>query len=554
MKLPKRQHFDKRLGVLRNDFQTWNVHHKDIRDYFCPREGMFYGEDRKGERTDENIINEAGVFAARTLGAGMVSGITPRSRPWLRYVPEDPKMAEYQPVKIWLHEAERITLDIFQKSKIYGPLGLMFRRMGTFGLGAFGLFDSFENVIRTISYQPGSYYLGCDPDGNVNTFVREYKYTVLQMVKEFGLDNVPAEVKNHYNQGTYDTPYPIVHFIEPNLERDIDKIDNQNMEFRSVYYHPGDKENYLRESGFEEFPIIAGRWEVHGMGPYANSPAMDVLGSTKQLQVQELQKSEAIEQELNPSLQIPSSLKEGGVIDTLPGGKNYYDEIQGAKGIRRLYEQRLDISDVRLDNEEIINRINRMMYVDLFMMLEQLEGVQPRNELEIIERKEEKLQILGPVLENVDSDVLDPLVNRTFGKIIKNGLLPPPPPELQGQDLGVEYISIVHQAQRAVSVGPIQRTAAFVGQMQQTFPESRVSDKFDPDQAVDEFADAIGGPPRIVRTDEQVEEIRQGVQQQEQAQQMMAMAQSAAESAKTMSETDLGDQNALETLLGAGQQ
>lgn len=551
MAVTLREHCDQRLGTLKSEFETWNVHHKDIRDYFCPRDGMFYGEDRKGERTDENIINEAGVFAARTCGAGMVSGITPRARPWLRFATDDPGLAEYQPVKIWLRNAERFVLEVFQKAKIYGPLGLMFRRMSTFGLGAFGLFDSYENIVRAISYQPGSFYLGCNEDGKTDTFAREFKYTVMQMVAEYGIENVPIEVKNLYDKGTYDTKFDVKHIIEPNTDLDLGKEDNQNMPFRSVHYHPGDKTKYLRQSGFEEFPIIAGRWEVAGMGPYANSPAMDVLGSVKQLQVQELQKSEGIEQEINPALLLPTSLQES-YVDTLPGGKTYYDEIAGAKGARRLHEMRLEINAIRLDNEDIVRRINHGMYTDLFLMLEQLEGVQPRNELELIQRKEEKLQILGPVLENVDADVLDPCVNRIFAKVLKHNLLPPPPEELQGREIGVEYISIVHQAQRSISVGPIERIAGFVGTLAQQFPESAVSDKFDPDQAVDEYADAVGGPPRIVHTDDEVLAIRENRQQQQQQQQAIAMAQQAAESAKTLGDTKMGDGNALDALLGTG--
>lgn len=543
-----RKHYDRRLSALKSNRSTWDAHWMEIRDFFAPRDGKFPGEHRRGERTDQEIINEACIFAARTLGAGMVSGITPRSRPWFRMMPEDPEMMEFQPVKIWLHDAERIMRDIFQKARIYGPLGMTFRRMGTFGVGAFGLFDSFENVIRAMPYQTGSYYLGCDEDGTTNTFYREYKLTTDQMVGQFGLKNVPADVKARYNKGDYDTLFDVVHAIEKNHGRDIDRADNTNMDFRSVYYHPAEREEYLRQSGFEDFPIIAGRWEIADMGPYANSPAMDVLGSGKQLQVEELQKAEAIEKELNPPLQLPTKMK--GIIDTLPGGHNFYDEMQGALGARRLYEQRLSINDVRQDIVEIVDRIQRGMYTDLFLMLDQLEGIQPRNEMELMERKEEKMQILGPVLENVDADVLDPLVNRTFAKVLKHNLLPPPPKELQGRELGVEYISIVHQAQRAVSLGPIQRTAAFIGTLQQQFPESAVADKFDSDQAVDEFSNAAGGPPRIVRTDEQVAQIRQARAEAQQQAQQSAMLQQAADGAKTLSDTKMGQGSALDTLMG----
>ena len=63
--------------------------------------------------------------------------------------------------------------------------------------------------------------------------------------------------------------------------------------------------------------------------------------------------------------------------------------------------------------------------------------------------------------------------------------------------------------------------------------------------AVDEYSRAIGIPPRLVISDENVEVIRQQRAQQQAQQQQLLEIQQAAETAKTVSETSTEDGNIL---------
>lgn len=545
---------NRRLAAAKTDRSTHDTIWKDQRNFLHPRAGAWKDETKQGDRNDGNIFNESALYARRTLAQGMLTGISPRSRPWLRYLPPDQEMAEYGPVKEWLYDLENLTRTIFLKSNLYGSLYHMYERMGTFGNGCFGLYGDMSTVITTQRYDIGGYYWLSDASGRLNGFIREYFLTVEQMVAEFGLKNCPAGVQSSYDKGNYSAKHGVVHIICRNVGRNITKKDNKNMPWRSCYYSPEDSSKNLRESGFIEFPIIGGRWELYNNGPYGTGPGHDVLGSVKQLQVQEVVYGEAVEKQVNPPLQAPSSMQDK-VVDQLPGGVNFYDEVQGTQGLRSLYDVRLDLNALSSHIGEVERRINRGMFADVFMMLAQMEGVQPRNELELIERKEEKLIALGQVLEGVDNDVLNPVVDLAFGHIMRNGLMRPPPPELHGQELKVEYISILHQAQKAIGVSGIERTTAFAGNLRQVFPEQEIELKYDAQQALDEYADAVGVPVRLIRPDDQVAAMSAERKQAAQQQQMMAMAAQAAESAKTMSETKVGDKggSALDMLMGQGQ-
>jgi hypothetical protein len=167
---------------------------------------------------------------------------------------------------------------------------------------------------------------------------------------------------------------------------------------------------------------------------------------------------------------------------------------------------------------------------------------------EIEERHEEKLLALGPVLEQLNQDLLDPMTDIVFDIHVKQGLIPPPPQELQGIDLKVEYISIMAQAQKLLGVSAIERFTGFAGQVAGVDPS--VLDKIKTDQILDVYADTISLPPSIVRTDEEVAEIRSQRARQQQMAQQAQMEMQAAKTAKDLSQTDLSEDKALGAMLG----
>jgi hypothetical protein len=125
--------------------------------------------------------------------------------------------------------------------------------------------------------------------------------------------------------------------------------------------------------------------------------------------------------------------------------------------------------------------------------------------------------------------------------------MPEPPPEVEGQMLKVEYISLLAQAQKLVSVNSIQQLAGFVGYLAGAYPEAL--DRFNADQAIEEYAKLIGVPPNMVRSDEIVEALRRQRQQQQQAAALMDNAAPLSQGAKNLSEIDPTKNSALRAVL-----
>jgi hypothetical protein len=194
-------------------------------------------------------------------------------------------------------------------------------------------------------------------------------------------------------------------------------------------------------------------------------------------------------------------------------------------------------------------RISETYFVDLFLAITNMRGIQPRNELEISERNGERLLQLGPVLESIQGEFQEPLIDDTFDKVIENDLLPEPPQELQGQALRISYISTLAQAQKAVEIGGIEQLAAFIGALRENGFEN-AGDKLEVDNAIDAYADAIGTPSRVVVPTEDAEQTRELRAEALARQQELEAAQTVANTAKMASDAKLSDDNVLSRAAG----
>jgi hypothetical protein len=262
------------------------------------------------------------------------------------------------------------------------------------------------------------------------------------------------------------------------------------------------------------------------------------LPDIRQLQHQELRKGQAIDYMVNPPLQVPATLKEAG-LNRLPGGIQFVDSVGAENAIRTMFDVRLDLNALRETTQEVRQRIKGHFYEDLFLMLAN-DTRSGTTATEVAERHEEKLLMLGPVLERLHNELLDPLIDSTFDMLQSAGVLPPPPQVMQGRAIKVSYISTLAQAQRAVGLTSYDRIIATVGALAGAKQDPTVWDKIDTDQILDEYADGLGLTPKVTRSDEAVAAMRAQREQQAQAQQAMAAADQMANTAKTASTIDTG--------------
>lgn len=532
-----------RWGTLKQERESWMTHWQELGEYLLPRTGKFLNTNQNdGRKRHNRIYDSTGTRALRVLAAGMMAGMTSPARPWFRLTTADPELDESSAVKTWLADVTRLMQMVFARSNTYRAFHGIYEELGAFGTGASVVVNDFDNVIHHHPLTVGEYALATDYKGRVNTLFREFKKPVGQMVAEFGKDNVSAAVRAMYDRNNVDAWVTVLHAIEPRLERDQSKRDSLNMPFRSVYLDPADTSGkMLRESGFREFRALAPRWACTGGDVYGNSPGMEALGDIKQLQHEQLRKAQAIDFQTNPPLQMPVSAK-GNEINTLPGGVSYVDTSNPQGGIRSAFEVPLRLDFLLEDIRDVRERIKGSFYADLFLMLAGSD-MGRMTATEVAERHEEKLLMLGPVLERLHNEFLDPMIEMTFNSMVEAGILPPAPPEMQGMDLRVEFVSMLAQAQRAVVTNSVDRFVGNLGTVASFKPD--VLDKFDSDRWADMYADALGIDPELIVPGDQVALIRQQRAQAQAAARQQAEAAQAASTTRDLAQAGGGGPDGL---------
>ena len=552
----KRQQLDLIKSSLENERTSFESHWRDLSDFILPRRSRFSISDvNKGDRRNQKIIDSTATLAARTLRSGIMSGVTSPARPWFRLTTQDPDLAEWGPVKQWLHAVQQRVSASYLKSNLYNILPTVYGDLGVFGTAAMSVEEVFNgDVIHAKSFPIGSYWVAKDDFGRINTFVREFRMTVAQLLETFGSkkngefdwSNFSTYVRGQYDQGNLQTWIDVTHFVMPNSEYDPKNPIAKFKKFTSCYFESGtgydskEDDKYLRESGYDYFPILVPRWETTAEDVYGtNCPGMEALGDIKQLQNGEKRIMEAVDKMIRPPMKGPTSMK-GQAASIISGDITYIDNVNG-QGFEPVYEVNFRIQEMEMKQSQVRSRIQRSFYEDLFLMLSNLDRRQiTARELE--ERHEEKLLALGPVLEQINQDLLDPLTDIAFNIHLRQRLLPPPPPELQGMELKVEYISVMAQAQKMLGVSSVERFTQFVGGLAQV--DQGVLRKIKADQIVDVYGEMLSVPPSIVRTDEEVQQIIQAEQAQQMQQMQMQQQMQAVDMAKKLSETKINQQDA----------
>lgn len=567
--IAKRQRYERLRAELETEASTFKSHWDDLGKYINPngiRDQL--SQNNIGTKRYDSIIDSTASMALRTLQSGMMTGVTSPARPWFRLTTPDEKLADLQPVKEWLFKVEEMIRTVFLRSNLYQALPEVYGQLGSFGTATMSIEDDPLTFLRFKSQPIASYWIANDSSRRVNTYYREFRMTVHQIVEEYGMqpdgtinwENISENVKNLYYSRNQQAWISVVHIIMPNEDYDPKSPMAEKKKFISAHYELGHTGQgiqgpvlnsdahgkILREGGFDNFPLFTIRWQTVGEDVYGTDcPGMLALGDIKQLQTAEKRGLQALDKQINPPMTGPTSLR-NQKTSILPGDITYVDEQQGRGGFRAAHEVNFNLQALEAKQAQVRDRIRRAFFEDLFLMLASSDRRQI-TATEIAERREEKLLALGPVLERLNQDLLSPLIDRTFDKLVEFNQLPPPPEELENVDLKVEFISIMHQAQKLAATGGIERFTNFVAGMSQVKPD--VVDKINSDRLVDTYGEIMSVPPEIIKSNEEVEEMRaqrqQAIQRQQQAEQAAQMAQTA----KTVSEIPPeGDGNRLDDI------
>lgn len=535
-----KKHCTRRLAALKGQRQSFEQDAKEIASYALPARSRFLGsQTNKGRQSNRKLNNSHGILSFRTLQSGMTSGLSSQSRPWFQLTDISEDMAEDPQAKAWYEQVQQKLEDFFASTNFYGAVKTGYLEMGAFGTDACIMVEHPKERAVCHALTFGEYWIGLNSAQQAGALYRDCAMTVLQAVEMFG-NNVSSKIRTSYDQSRYDEVCQFFHAIEENPDFEQGKLGHIGKAWRSVYWDANDDsvDKLVSLSGYEEQPFWAPRWDTTGADTYGQGPGHDALPDLRELQLQTKRKAEITDMIVWP--EILSSAK--ARLKRQPKSVVNAADVDVTKVTHVPYEVPYQaLPAVMEDVTRLEGKVDELTFSELFKAISNMQGVQPRNIEEIAARNEEKMTLLGPVIERVNNEKLEIAVRRAMGVLGRLGQLPPPPEAFEGREPKIEFVSILTQMQRMVGAGQIERGVGFVGNLAGVSPEAL--DKLDVDEAIDEYSRRIGLPAKMIRTADQVSEIREGRAQQQQMEQMAAAAapaKDAAAAAQIMAETDAG--------------
>lgn len=567
-----RGHLEARLNSLYTWRTSWWASNwSDLSQFLLPRRSIYLTQGSggiptpnntgRGREINQSIVDPTGTFAVRVCAAGLMSGLASPSRPWFKITP---KLKNFEPDEAgrqWMDEVENRIYTILAGSNFYNCFAQECEDLVVFGSAPTITYEDAKDLVRFYNPCIGEFFFASGATLRVDGLYRRFLMTVAQIVDFFGLENCSGEVKKLWEAkgSSLQMEKIIAHSIEPNFgvgSNNAGKVPG-NYTWREVYwiYGSGD-DKPLSIRGFMDQPFTASRWATQANDAYGRSPGMDVLPDVMQLQVETMRKAEALEKQVRPPLLADSQLK-NAPASTLPGEVTYVQNLSATNGMRSIYQVNPDVRGMMEDIKEIQARIKTGLFNDLFNIFSEI----PQGKMtayETAQRVQEKLQLVGPIIDNMLGESLTPKLMRVYRIMERRKMLPPPPDSMKGIPLGLTFISILALAAKAASTGGIERLAAFIGNLQAV--DQNAMDNFNTDEAIEEMNSLLGNPQKILRDKEQKQQIRQGRQQQEKQMHDSAMAnqtagtvKTGADAAQVMAGTDIGaGKTALSQLLSGG--
>jgi hypothetical protein len=510
---------DRRYRDLKNARSNWESHWQQLADYMLPRKADIVKKRTEGDKRTDLIYDGTAIHAVELLSSSLHGMLTSPSTPWFSMRFRNPALQQDDAANEWLELSIDQMYQAFHRSNFQQEVHELYFDLVVFGTGGMYV-ESAPDGVRFGTRHIAEICISEDANGRVDTVYRKFKLTSRAMEQQFGIENLPTQVVRDLEKEPY-KEHEIVHAVYPRGGKS--NRTSRGKPFASIYYHYNTK-HLLSEKGYDEFPFMVPRFVKDSVSVYGRSPAMTALPDVKMVNKMSETTIRAAQKQVDPPLMAPD---DGFMlpIRTTPGSLNFY---------RAGTRDRLEPLQIGANNplglnmeEQRRNAIRQAFYVDQLL----LSQGQNMTATEVLQRNEEKMRLLGPVLGRLQSEFLQPLISRSFALLLRNGFLPPAPEQLQGQDIEIEYVSPLAKAQKLTDLQSMLRGFEVMMQVAEIAP---VMDYLDTDRLVKYLVEVTGIPARVIRSDEEVAQMRRQQQQAAQAQQAQEQEMMLSEQAKNV--------------------
>ncbi len=536
-------HWNKLKGERAEFERTW----QEIADYIRPLRAEFTAIRQPGEKRNARIFDATPLMAADSFAGGIYGMMTNPANRWFALRLQDDELNDFDPVRDWLYDVESRILHSFgpQVSRFYSVLPSMYADLASFGTAVFYSEEvpgqgRINDTVRPLS----ECVIAESAYGEVDTVYRRFALTGKQATEMFGegLSERTARIAEK-------DPFCLIYFIHcvyPNAEHKEGKLDPAERPFLSTYIEE-DTRHKVAEGGYYELPYHVPRWAQAAGEVYGRGIGEQILPDVKMLNRMDETAIKAAQKVADP----PLAAADEGVIKaarTYPGGITYGAIDQNGQQLLRPLITGGNVGITMEMMEQRRNAIKEGFYFSLMQMM----GSPNMTATEWMGRQEEKLRLLGPNLGRIQSEFLSPLIKRRFGLLLRANELAPPPEEIQGSEMTIEYVSPLARAQTASEAQAVTRLYQSLGMIAQIDPS--VLDNLDHDEAVQVLGRGWAVPAKIMRGADKVKELRAEREQAQAMQQTLAMGAQGADVMKKVADSAKAGAQAGEAAIKSGQQ
>jgi len=541
----------------RSERVEWESDWRMITEYLTPGRGIYqvYSKPRKRSLTTKKVINTIGEDALYVLTSGMHSGLTSPSRPWFKLDWADDNIKGFEPLKAWLQDCEKRLNAALHQSNFYSIINSFYIEYAGYGTGSMYVGEDSNtdsNPFRFELLTAGEYAFAVGADGRAEVFFRTIIKTPRQVVESYP-DKASKSCKDIVSNNKAGIDVANVILVEYTVRRPhgvmpftkvVYEVASGNSASRAVQNSTPNEPLEVR--GFYEFPYPIARWGTIGSDIYGIGPGSRAIPHIRRLQEMEKSFLMATHKTIAPPLNIPARMR--GKSNTMPGGLNYYSNPNEV--ITPVMQVRFDFQGVSAAIERVEQRIQRNFFNDIFLTASRDPNASPLKATQVNVQEQEKMLRLGPVIERLQHEFLQPVIERCFNIMLRKERFQPLSPELAeiAGDYSISMISPLATAQRGIAMNGINSFMGFVGQAAQF--DQTILDNINVDEAAREMADISGVALGVLRPQSEVEDLRR---KRAQAQAQQQKAEQQAQVAQLQSGVDVQDATTRKTAAEAGQ-
>ncbi len=518
------------VRALENVRASWEDTWREIRDYIYPHSALALDDNGgtvEGYKRYSKVLDSYPEKAVRVLAAGMLGGMVSPSRMWFQLGLQDfGAVAAGESAGVWLGKVRDALLHYYNRADIYGAMHLLFREMALYGQGVLLIESDLENGFSFTPLSCGEYYLDQNEKGEVDTLLRRSYYTPRQLLEKFSESELPEIITEAARHGQVDRRFEVLNLIRPNAAYSDGAPGTPAMAWEDLYIirGGGSGSKLIRRNGFETKPFVAPRWERMSGSVYGHSPARTALADVKTLYEIDKQNLTSLRKNTAPPVTVKGNMK-NSLIDLSPNGVTYVPAMNADAGVSPIYQPQNSYQLTEAKLEKLQQSIREVFYNDLFMPIMQRDKSMSATEINSINA--EKMGNITPVVELLEKEALDPIFSRCFSILSRaGGIIPPPPRELIGREVRIDYISVLAQSQKLSELSTIEQFVGFAGNCARQQPQ--IIDNINGDKVLQRYAQVLSIDGDLLNSEKEVAALREQRQQQGQQQQVAAQLQQLA--------------------------